>query len=202
MSPTASMLTSSDSLMQALTSFAADPVATALAIIVATLLLEDATAIVVGLLASQTIVEPIPALAALLVGTIVGDVALHLAGRFLGKTARGQHLVKQPSAQRAVRLLKAHSLPTLAAARFVPGLRLPVYFGSGFLRIPFRRCLFLIIATGLIWTPALFWLSAAGGAIAAERLGQAGLFVAPALFGVFALTSFARRLKASSEPVR
>lgn len=202
MPSTASALTNTESLMQTLTLFVADPVATAVAIIVATLLLEDATAIVVGLLASQMIVEPIPALAALLTGTIFGDVALHLTGRFAGNTARGQKLLRRPSAERAVRWLQTHSLPTLAAARFVPGLRLPVYFGSGFLRIPFGRCLFLIIATGLIWTPALFWLSAAGGAIAAERLGQAGLFVAPALFGVFALTSFARRLKASSEPVR
>jgi len=192
MSIAASALATTDGISQTLTLFAADPIAIAAAIFFATLLLEDATAIVVGLLASQMVVEPMPALAALLTGTIFGDVTLHVVGRYAGDTVSGQRLLTKPAVERAVRWLRARSVPTLFAARFIPGLRLPVYLGSGFLRIPFHRCLLLIVGTGLIWTPALFWVSATGGTIAAEQMGHAGLLLAPVLVVVFALKSLAR----------
>ena len=61
---------------------AADPIATSAAIIFATLLAEDATAVIVGVLVSQAVLPPMIALGALL-ATVGADCRLRAAsGRY------------------------------------------------------------------------------------------------------------------------
>ena len=142
---------------------AADPIATCAAIILATLLAEDATAVIVGILVSQAVLPPMVALGALLAGTIAGDLMLHVAGRYAGNTRWGRSILEKPTAVGPMGALRGSSFWVVGLARFIPGMRLPVYFGSGFLRLDWCGCLAIIALTGCIWTPTLFWLSLKGG---------------------------------------
>ena len=159
---------------------AADPIATCAAIILATLLAEDATAIIVGILVSQAVLPPMVALAALLAGTIAGDLMLHVAGRYAGDSRWGRSILEKPRAVGSMDALRGARFWVVGLARFIPGLRLPIYFGSGFLRLDWRGCLAIIALTGCIWTPTLFWLSLTGGD-AAKRLIANGLGLSAAL---------------------
>ena len=76
--------------------------------------------------------------------------------------------------------LHGASFWVVGLARFIPGMRLPVYFGSGFFRLDWWSCLAVIVITGCIWTPALFWLSLKAGD-AAKSLIDNGLGLSAAL---------------------
>lgn len=162
---------------------AADPVVVCAAIIFASLLAEDATAVVVGILVSQAVLPPLTALGALLAGTIAGDLMLHAAGRYAGNRAWGKSFLENARNARVMAALRGSGIWVVGLARFMPGMRLPVYFGSGFLRLDWRSCLAMIVITGCLWTPALFWLSLMGSD-AAKHLIDEGLGVSTALAGL------------------
>mgnify|MGYP003386646893 CR=1 FL=1 len=172
-------------------SLAAHPVLLALTMMVATFFLEDVATVAAGLLVSQMVVAPLPALLAVLIGTILGDLALHLMGRFLAQTSWGLSLRSRPQVAAAESWLSARSGIALGVARFVPGLRLPVYAASGFIRTPFLRVAGIVVAVSLIWTPTVFWLSAKAGAAGSQL--PPGLAVLVALLAL-ALITLAPRL--------
>ena len=159
---------------------AADPIATSAAIIFATLLAEDATAVIVGVLVSQAVLPPMIALGALLAGTIAGDLMLHVAGRYAGDTRWGRSILEKPRAVGSISALRSANFWVVGLARFIPGMRLPVFFGSGFFRLDWRSCFAVIVMTGCIWTPALFWVSLKAGD-AAKSLIDDGLGLSAAL---------------------
>lgn len=152
---------------------AAYPALMALAIVAATFVVEDAATIAVGVLASRMLVDPGLALLALLAGTIIGDFGVYALGRGAGRLP----LLRARRFPRAEAWLRDRGGVAVALARFVPGSRLPVYSASGFVRMPFVRFAVLIVVTGLVWTPSLFFLSATGADLAAA-LGE---LAAPAL---------------------
>lgn len=123
-----------------------------LGVVLATLLLEDLTALAVGALGAAMQVDPVLGLSALLFGTVLGDVLLHFGGRL----GRGRPWVarRMASAPRVARL--ARSPWMVAAARVVPGLRVPSYVGSGVAGMPIPHFLLVVTATGLLWTPLLY----------------------------------------------
>ncbi len=146
-----------------LAGLAACPALFFVAVVAATLVLEDATAIAVGALVAAMQVDMALALAALLFGTVLGDLLLHGAGRL----GRGHPWVARRLA-RAPRVAGlARSVWLVAAARFVPGLRLPAYVGSGAAGMPVARFALVVTLTGLVWTPLPFL---AGGQLAGPPL--------------------------------
>lgn len=167
---------------------ATNPLALLAIIIGATLVLEDAATVAVGLAASHGFLPLELALAGLVVGTIAGDLALHLIGRSGGSSPYGRRLRTDPRVVAAEAWLSRRQVTALATARFVPGLRLPIYAASGFLKLPLGRTALVMTLMTLVWTPALFLLShqaagidvgPAGWALAA--LLMAATFVAPTL---------------------
>ena len=140
-----------------------DPFTAGVTIFLATLLAEDATAMIVGVLVSRAILAPAPALGVLLAGTISGDIMLHLAGRYAGESCRRRAILQRSAVRRAIASLSQSTIWMVGLARFVPGMRLPVYFASGFVKLDFVRCLAMIMLTGCLWTPALFWVGLTGG---------------------------------------
>ena len=161
-----------DQALGTLTSLAGQPWLLALALFAFTLLLEDAAAIAAGLLAATgTIAAPL-ALGAVLAGTLAGDLGLYAAGRHFARTGWGSRLVARAQAHPAHARLRARAWPAVAAARFVPGLRLPVFTVSGTLRLPFGRFALLVALTIALWTPALFALAMLLGRMSAEALGS------------------------------
>jgi len=156
------------------------PLIVLLSIIAATLVLEDAATVAVGMLAAHGSVPVALALTGLVLGTILGDMALHLAGRWAARSRRFQRLRSSSGVVRAEQWLERRQFGALAIARFVPGLRLPTFVASGVLRFPLLRTFAVLTVVTLIWTPALFWLSH-GVMAAAESIGLLGWIVAAAL---------------------
>ena len=76
-----------------------------------------------------------------------------------------------PVRERLRRWLGPRLGATVAAVRFLPGLRFPVYTACGFLGMPLARFTVAVICATVAWTTLLFALSFAFGAWAAERIG-------------------------------
>lgn len=166
-----------------LRSTASMPLLTALIIAASTLLLEDAATIAVGLLASQMLVDPATAIAALMIGTVTGDLGLYAAGRSAAGHRWAVRLQAKVSPAAIAKLTSGAGL-AIAAARFIPGTRLPIFTASGLLAVPFLRVALIVTAMSAIWTPALFWISSTVGAAGAARLGGAAPIAAVGALGL------------------
>lgn len=79
-------------------------------------------------------------------GVMLGDSSVFTIGATQGRKVRKLKFVKRmlpPKRQRALRKrLHAHAEKVIFAARFMPGLRTPVFFTAGTLHLPF--CTFFI----------------------------------------------------------
>ena len=138
----------------------------ALAIISATFVSEDLTCISTGLLIRAGRLDSFVGISACMVGIFVGDLLLFAAG----KAMRGG-VNFWPSLQRRIKdqtgtwarineRFQREGWKLLFLARFVPGLRLPVYVGAGFLGGRWRMLALIALLAGLIWTPTLVLLAA------------------------------------------
>ncbi len=139
-----------------------------LGIMLLTFLLEDAVALASGLLASQMLIDPAVALSALVVGTVVGDLGLYAIGRYAAETRLGRRLGSARGVSHATEWLASRSCVAVAAARFVPGLRLPVYLAGGYAALPFGRFAAIVAATCLLWTPGIFFLAHSAGSASTD----------------------------------
>lgn len=134
-------------------------VSLSLMIILGTFILEDPTAVIVGILAADgTIGVPI-ALFSLYVGIIVGDIGLYCLGWLLSAHPRlklyGDHELALPFRT----WLESRFVLTIFWARFIPGSRLPTYAASGFFRSPLSTFILTAILATSVWTTLLFCAS-------------------------------------------
>lgn len=162
------------------------------AIFAASLLLEDAAIVAAGLLAAHMLVDPLAAIAVLVVGTTAGDMALHVAGRWAETHRWVRRQRRRPAVDHALQWLGRHWWTALAVARFTPGLRLPVYLASGMLRLRPLPCIAVIGLASLVWTPGLFLLSKAGGEALRETALHAITALVPTLLAVFVAARLVR----------
>ena len=162
------------------------PLLLPLVIILSTFVLEDATTILVGVLAADGHVSVQIALVALFVGIVLGDMGLYAVGRLAASHRWAQRFVEHETIAPLREWLESRLILTVFAVRFVPGLRLPTYTASGFFRMPFRRFAASVIAATTIWTTLLFVASFFFGALTADSLGMwrwpLGLLLAVVLF--------------------
>ena len=104
-----------------------------LAIIVGTLILEDLTTVLVGILAAAGAVKIPVAVFALYVGICLGDYCLYGMG-MLARTHPRIHRFLQRERLLALRgNLERNLRKTVITTRFIPGLRLPTYVACRFL---------------------------------------------------------------------
>ena len=83
-------------------------------------------------------------LAALLIGAIIGDCVMYLIGRHFGRRLlthnRFWKRLITPEREAVVEsLLAKHGVKVLLGARFLVGLRGPMYITAGILKVPFKR---------------------------------------------------------------
>jgi len=137
------------------------------AIVTATLVSEDLTCIVVGLLAGQGRLPFVPGLIACFLGIFVGDLLLFAAGRWLGRPALERFpfkwLIRPQQVDRSSRWFNRRGPVVIALSRFVPGLRLPTYFAAGVLRTSTLKFAGYFALAVAVWTPLLVGISAAIG---------------------------------------
>jgi len=78
----------------------------------------------------------------------------HFGRRVLRERAWWSRVVKPETEARVEQLIRCHGLKVFFVARFLVGLRSPVYLAAGVMHVPFRRFLFFdaICATTVIGT--------------------------------------------------
>lgn len=141
-----------------LTVLAGQPLPLMLVIIAATFVLEDLATVTVALLAGQMVIPGEIALAAVLAGTVLGDLALYAAARWAGRIGIVRRWTERPAAAAVLGWMRRHAIVMTVVARFTPGLRLPVFAGAGTIGVPFLPFALAILISALVWTPGL-WLA-------------------------------------------
>lgn len=94
-------------------------------------------------------------------GVVLGDTSVYTIGAVFGRRLRKTALVKKllpPARMRMVRRkLHDQGNKVIFAARFMPGLRTPVFFTSGTLHLPVRIFLFYDCLAALISVPTIVY---------------------------------------------
>ncbi len=151
----------------------------------ATLVSEDLTCVVAGLLVSHGKLTFLAATTACLAGIFIGDLLLVLTGRLLGRRilerAPFRWVLRPQALARSERWFTAQGTKVVLASRFVPGSRLPLFLAAGILRAPFARVAVALALAGAVWTPILVGLSAWTGGAVLARLGTYERVALPAL---------------------
>jgi membrane protein DedA with SNARE-associated domain len=141
------------------------PFVTFLTIVAATFVSEDLSCISVGLLIYEGRLSWPFGVASCLIGIFVGDVGLWMIGRLSARRLKGwdwlTRRLRPERIQTAAQWFNRSGWTAILAARFLPGMRLPVYVSAGLLGTD-RFILWAGIAA-LLWTPLLVTLVAGIG---------------------------------------
>ena len=120
---------------------------------------EEVPVITAGVLSSTGQLDPVLAFFACLIGALAGDCVMYWIGYHFGRSfLRERHWwarVVNPKREAMIeRQIEAHGFKVFFLARFMVGLRSPVYFSAGILHMSFRRFLLidLFAATAVIGT--------------------------------------------------
>lgn len=134
-----------------------------LLIALATLASEDLACIGAGLMAARGAIDFLPAAVAALAGIVGGDMLLYLAGKFLGRPALRYPPLKwvlgEEDIARTARWFAARGPKIVLVSRFLPGSRLPTYFGAGVLGMGFGKFSFYFLLAAALWTPLVVGLA-------------------------------------------
>jgi membrane protein DedA with SNARE-associated domain len=156
--------------MPELAAVASNPLLLAIALFAATFIAEDVATITAGVLVGSIGTDPHLALVAVILGTAIGDLALYGAGRWGSSTAFGARLRDREDVDRVLSAFAQRMLGLLLVARFVPGMRLPVFTASGVASAPFRLVTTVVLLSTPVWTTLLFEIARRAGAQAADEL--------------------------------
>lgn len=120
---------------------------------------EELPVVIAGVMSAQGSLDPWLALAACILGAITGDSLMYLLGRFFGHSflyehPRFAHLLHAERERQIERMIRKHGLKVFFLARFLVGVRSPIYLSAGILRVPFRKFLLadLFCATTVVGT--------------------------------------------------
>jgi len=107
---------------------------------------EEVPIVLSGWAAANGQLNPWLALAACLVGALLGDCVLYAIGYHFGHNLLREHrllarFLKVEREERVERMIQQHGLKVFFLARFLMGLRSSVYLAAGVLRMPLRRFL-------------------------------------------------------------
>jgi membrane protein DedA with SNARE-associated domain len=149
-----------------------NPVAIALLIFATTFILEDLATVGAALLAAEGTISPSFALSALMAGIFLGDLALYGIGAAARTQSWARRFIGEERMARGRTWLERRYVPSLVAARFVPGLRLPTFAASGFLHLPFLHFFIVAAVAGFVWTTGVFALLLSFGTMALDQLGN------------------------------
>lgn len=123
---------------------------------------EDIVLIVAGVLASEGGRDWVPVAAVMYVGVLSGDSMIFLAGRFFGTRllalAWVRSLFSAAKQEKVESFFERHGAKGLFLGRFLPGLRAPIYFSAGSMKVGYLKFLLLDGFAALISVPVFVWL--------------------------------------------
>lgn len=154
-------------------------------IILCTMVLEDLTTVVVGVLAADGMITVPIAILSLYAGVLLGDTAFYTIGRLARSHPRLAHYVEHDLIASLGAWLERRYVFTIFSARFIPGSRIPTYVTSGFFRTRFSTFFFTILAAISIWTTALFSVSYWFGSLTSTWLLHARWGIALSVLLIF-----------------
>ena len=127
---------------------------------------EELVIVAAGVLSSPSVgrLDPLLAMLACLAGILLGDCVMYWLGRGLGRTYLRQHrwfawIVHGDREERMEQVVQQHGLKMFLLARFLVGIRSPLYLAMGILRVDFRRFLLCDAACGTVVVGLFFALS-------------------------------------------
>jgi pimeloyl-ACP methyl ester carboxylesterase/membrane protein DedA with SNARE-associated domain len=125
----------------------------------ATLITEDLTCVWAGVLAAEGRIDFGFAAIACLVGIVIGDVLLFLAGRLFGRAlfrrAPLNWFLRESEVKRCSAWFQRRGMLAIFVSRFLPGTRLPTYFAAGLLDTNLIKFTLYFIIAAVVWTPLL-----------------------------------------------
>jgi len=125
---------------------------------------EEAAIVVAGVLSSQNQLDWRIAFAVCLAGAVVGDSCMYAIGYRWGHGIFTSHprfakLFASENEQQFQKAVEAHALKVMLLARFLVGIRAPVYVMTGVVRLPFRRFLLYDVISASLVVGVVFGLS-------------------------------------------
>jgi membrane protein DedA with SNARE-associated domain len=159
--------------------------AIAVSLAVATLVSEDLACVAAGIVVAEGGLGLVPATLACFVGILVGDLALFLAARVLGRRVLDWPPIKRrlaPDAiERSSAWIQRRGALVVLASRFTPGTRLPTYLAAGLLHTDIRSFVAWFALAAALWTPLVVGSAALAvrpDGIAGSAIVAADLFTA------------------------
>ncbi len=147
------------------------PFAQATAIVVGTLILEDAATVLAGMqVDGGKIVWPL-ALMALYGGVILGDAGLYGLGKLAGWWPFLVRRIRPDRRTQGREWIEGRVFRVVFVCRVLPGARLPTYTTCGFLSVGFVRFLSAVTLATVVWTTLLFAVSLRVGQWLIDHLG-------------------------------
>jgi len=142
-------------------------VLTSLAIVLGTLVSEDATCIAAGLLIQRGQIGLTSGILSCLAGIYAGDLGLWALGRAFGSAALrwpwAARRLSHRSVQEARQWLDRHAAGAIVGSRFLPGTRLVLYVTAGVLGLSGAAFALWSLIAAALWTPTLVLFSASLG---------------------------------------
>jgi membrane protein DedA with SNARE-associated domain len=125
---------------------------------------EEVAVVIAGVLSSQDKLDWRIAFAVCLAGAVVGDSCMYAIGYRWGHGIFTSHprfakLFASENEQQFQRSVEAHALKVMLLARFLVGVRAPVYVMTGVVRLPFRRFLIYDVISASLVVGVVFGLS-------------------------------------------
>ena len=125
---------------------------------------EEVPVVAAGILSAHGQLNPWLALACCVSGALVGDVVMYWIGFHFGRSVVREHpwwahFVKPEREAQIEKMIEKHGLKVFFLARFLVGLRSPVYLSAGILRVPFRRFLMIDLFCATVVIGVFFSLS-------------------------------------------
>src|SRR3954470_2252522 len=153
---------------------------------------EEAAIVVAGVLSSQGQLNPWVAFAACLAGAVVGDSFMYAIGYHWGHGLFTSHprfakLLAEENEEQFQQAIDSHALKIMLLARFLVGVRAPVYLMTGALRMPYRRFLVYDIISASAVVGVVFSLSYVFGDNVREWVHHAEFYATLVVVGVILL---------------
>ena len=132
---------------------------------------EEVPILAAGVFSSKGLLNPWIAFASCLSGALIGDCIMYSIGHYFGHNLLRDHpwfakLLRSDREEKFEFMIRKHGLKVLFLARFMVGIRSPVYLSAGILRVGFVRFLLMDLLCATAVVGLFFSLSYAYG----ERL--------------------------------
>jgi membrane protein DedA with SNARE-associated domain len=136
--------------------------------------------VVAGVLSAEGNLHPPTALAACLIGALLGDCVMYAIGYRWGDSLLSVHpllakLLKAKQEMRFEEAVEHHAFKVMLLSRFLVGVRGPVYLAAGAVRMPFRKFLLIDMFCASLVVVTCFWLAYTFGADVMDWIRDAEL---------------------------